>query len=103
MVKTDMALSAFLFTRRQPFAHRGVGESTGYDYTRLQNPTREQLERIVASMEKGTDALAFSSGMAAIGAVMELFRPGNHIIVDSDLYGGSVRLFRNISEKTEYP
>lgn len=81
------------------FAHRGVGESTGYDYTRLQNPTREQLERIVASLEKGIDALAFSSGMAAIGAVMELFRPGDHIIVDSDLYGGSVRLFRNISEK----
>ena len=81
------------------FAHRGVGESTGYDYTRLQNPTREQLERIVASLEKGIDALAFSSGMAAIGAVMELFRPGDHVIVDSDLYGGSVRLFRSISEK----
>lgn len=81
------------------FAHRGVGESTGYDYTRLQNPTREQLEKIVASLEKGIDALAFASGMAAIGAVMELFRPGDHLIVDSDLYGGSVRLFRSISEK----
>lgn len=81
------------------FAHRGVGESTGYDYTRLQNPTREQLEKIVASLEKGMDALAFASGMAAIGAVMELFRPGDHLIVDSDLYGGSVRLFRSISEK----
>lgn len=81
------------------FAHKGVGESTGYDYTRLQNPTREQLEKIVASLEKGMDALAFASGMAAIGAVMELFRPGDHLIVDSDLYGGSVRLFRSISEK----
>lgn len=81
------------------FAHRGVGESTGYDYTRLQNPTREQLEKIVASLEKGIDALAFSSGMAAIGAVMELFRPGDHLIVDADLYGGSIRLFRSISEK----
>lgn len=81
------------------FAHKGVGESTGYDYTRLQNPTRAQLERIVASLEKGIDALAFSSGMAAIGAVMELFHPGDHLIVDSDLYGGSKRLFRNISEK----
>ena len=81
------------------FAHKEVGKSTGYDYTRMQNPTREQLEKIVASLEKGTDALAFSSGMAAIGAVMELFRPKDHIIVDSDLYGGSVRLFRSISEK----
>lgn len=81
------------------FAHKGVGESIGYDYTRLQNPTREQLEKVVASLEKGVDALAFSSGMAAIGAVMELFQPGDHLITDADLYGGSVRLFHNISEK----
>ncbi|MEY8355943.1 PLP-dependent aspartate aminotransferase family protein [Lachnospiraceae bacterium 54-53] len=81
------------------FAHKGVGESTGYDYSRLQNPTREQLERVVASLEKGLDALAFSSGMAAITALMELFRPGDHIITDCDLYGGSIRLFDNISKK----
>ena len=81
------------------FAHRGVGESTGYDYSRLQNPTREQLEKTVASLEKGIDAIAFSSGMSAIAAVMELFRPGDHVIADADLYGGSVRLFQKISEK----
>lgn len=81
------------------FAHKGVGESTGYDYTRLQNPTREQLEKIVAGLEDGIDALAFSSGMAAIAAMMELFEPGDHLIVDADLYGGSIRLFDNISRK----
>ena len=81
------------------YAHPGVGQSTGYDYSRLQNPTREQLEKVVASLEKGIDALAMSSGMAAIALLMELFRPGDHIIVDADLYGGSIRLFRNISEK----
>lgn len=81
------------------FAHKGVGESTGYDYTRLQNPTREQLEEIVAGLEEGIDALAFSSGMAAIAAMMELFEPGDHLIVDADLYGGSIRLFDNISRK----
>lgn len=81
------------------FAHKGVGQSTGYDYSRLQNPTREQLERIVASLEKGIDALAFASGMAAIATLMELFKPGDHLLADSDLYGGSIRLFRNISEK----
>ena len=59
------------------FAHPGVGESTGYDYSRLQNPTREALERVVASLEYGIDAIAFSSGMAAIAALMELFRPGD--------------------------
>lgn len=81
------------------YAHPGVGKSTGYDYSRLQNPTREQLEKVVASLEKGIDALALSSGMAAIALMMELFSPGDHIIVDADLYGGSIRLFRNVSAK----
>ncbi len=81
------------------YAHLGVGKSTGYDYSRLQNPTKEQLEKIVASLEYGTDALAFSSGMAAIANLMEMFNPGDHIIIDNDLYGGSIRLFNNISKK----
>lgn len=81
------------------FAHRGLGESTGFDYTRMQNPTRQQLEYVVASLERGIDALAFTSGMAAISTLMELFKPGDHIIVDSDLYGGSVRLFDAINKK----
>lgn len=81
------------------FAHPGVGLSTGYDYSRLQNPTREHLEKTVAKLEGGTDAMAFSSGMAAIASLMELFSPGDHIIASDDLYGGSHRLFRNISEK----
>lgn len=81
------------------YAHPGVGQSTGFDYSRLQNPTREHLEKIVASLEHGCDALALSTGMAAITLLMELFKPGNHLIVDSDLYGGSIRLFRNVSRK----
>ncbi|MCD8011718.1 MAG: PLP-dependent aspartate aminotransferase family protein [Lachnospiraceae bacterium] len=81
------------------FAHPAVGQSTGYDYSRMQNPTRQQLEQVVASLEGGVDALAFSSGMAAMTALMELFQPGDHIITDSDLYGGSIRLFRSISRK----
>lgn len=81
------------------FAHPGVGQSTGYDYSRLQNPTREQLEKTVASLENGKDAFAFSTGMSAIAALMELFKPGDHIIADADLYGGTIRLFDNISKK----
>ena len=81
------------------FAHPEVGQSTGFDYTRAQNPTRQQLEKIVASLEKGIDALAFSSGLAAITALMEIFKPGDHIITDADLYGGSIRLFDNINAK----
>ncbi len=81
------------------YAHPGVGQSTGYDYNRVSNPTRDQLEKTVASLEGGSDALAFSSGMAAITLLMELFKPGDHIIADSDLYGGSIRLFKEINEK----
>jgi cystathionine gamma-synthase len=81
------------------FAHKGVGESTGYDYSRLQNPTREHVEKLVASLENGSDGLAFSSGMAAISALMELFAPGDEIIASDDLYGGSIRLFDVISKK----
>jgi len=81
------------------FAHPGVGLSTGYDYSRVQNPTRQHLEKLMAELEGGADALAFSTGMAAIAAMMELFQIGDHIIALNDLYGGSVRLFHTISEK----
>jgi cystathionine gamma-synthase len=81
------------------FAHPGVGQSTGYDYSRLQNPTREHLEKTVAKLEHGDDAMAFTTGMAAITTVMELFKPGDHIIASDDLYGGSIRLFHYISQK----
>ena len=81
------------------YAHPAVGQSTGFDYSRLQNPTREHLEKVVASLENGVDALAFSSGMAAITMLMELFAPGDHLIIDSDLYGGSIRLFDHVSTK----
>lgn len=81
------------------YAHPSVGNSTGFDYSRLQNPTREQLEKVVCQLEGGIDAFALSSGMAAITLMMELFNPGDHIIADSDLYGGSIRLFDNVSVK----
>ena len=81
------------------FAHPGVGQSTGFDYTRSLNPTTVHLEDTVAALEGGSTAVAFSSGMAAVSALMELFSPGDHIIASDDLYGGTVRLFTHISEK----
>lgn len=81
------------------FAHPEVGQSTGYDYSRLQNPTREALEKLMAELEGGTDAMAFSTGMAAISALMEIFERGDHIIASDDMYGGTPRLFDNISKK----
>jgi cystathionine gamma-synthase len=81
------------------FAHPGVGESTGFDYSRSQNPTKEYLEHTSAALEGGSQAVAFSSGMAAVSAFMELFSPGDHIIASHDLYGGTFRLFSHISQK----
>jgi len=84
------------------YAHPRVGESTGYDYSRLQNPTREHLEKVVAKLEGGIDALALSSGMAAITLLFEIFEPGDHIISEADLYGGSIRMFEHVSKKNHY-
>ena len=95
---TTGAISVPIF-QSATFAHPGVGKSTGFDYSRQQNPTREHLEKAVAALECGSDALAFSTGMAAETALMELFSPGDHIIASDDLYGGSHRLFRHISAK----
>ena len=81
------------------FAHPCFGQSTGYDYSRTQNPTREHAEKVVASLEGGAGASAFSSGMAAIATLMELFAPGDEIIATDDLYGGSIRFFNEISRK----
>lgn len=81
------------------YAHPGVGKSTGYDYSRLQNPTRSQLEKVMTELEGGVDAFALSTGMAAITLLFEIFRPGDHIISEADLYGGSIRLFDNVSKK----
>lgn len=101
--KTDNygALSFPIF-QTATYAHPAVGSSTGYDYSRLQNPTREHLEKVVAGLEGGIDAFALSTGMAAITLLMEIFKPGDHLIVESDLYGGSIRLFKNVSEKNNY-
>jgi cystathionine gamma-synthase len=81
------------------FAHPGVGQSTGFDYSRSLNPTNVHLEDTVAALEGGKSAVAFSSGMAAVSALMELFSPDDHIIASDDLYGGTFRLFNRISEK----
>lgn len=84
------------------YEHPQVEQSTGFDYSRLQNPTREHLEKLVASLEGGIDAFALSTGMAAITLLMELFKPGDHLIVEADLYGGSIRLFDHVNKKNNY-
>ena len=82
------------------FAHPDLGHSPDrFYYTRLTNPTRMHLEETVAALEGAEKAIAFTSGMAAITAVFELFAPGDKIVCSADLYGGTVLLFDSISKK----
>ena len=90
---------SFPLYQTSTFGHLGLGRSSGFDYTRMQNPTRQHLEETITALEHGVDTVAFSSGMAAIGACFELFHPGDHIISSEDLYGGTTRLLNTISTK----
>ncbi len=71
----------------------------GFEYARAQNPTRQQLETVLAGLENAQYANAFSSGLAALAGLMSLFEPGEHIIAGDDLYGGTVRYFNQILAK----
>ena len=81
------------------YAHPGVGQSTGFDYARTASPTRQHLERLVADLEYGVDAVATSTGLAALALIGEFFAPGDHIIHSEDLYGGTIRYFRTVMAK----
>jgi cystathionine gamma-synthase/cystathionine gamma-lyase len=78
------------------FTQTKVGEHKGFDYSRTVNPTRVALERQLASLEEARFASAFSSGMAATSAVINLLSAGDHVVVGDDLYGGTYRLFERI-------
>ena len=71
----------------------------GYEYSRTSNPTRTALEENLASLEGGSFALAFSSGLAATNALMNRLVPGDHVVAGNDLYGGTYRLFRRVFER----
>ena len=81
------------------FRHPGLGQSTGYDYTRSGNPTRQALEEGMARLDNGCRGFAYSTGMAAITSLLLLFRHSDHLIVTEDLYGGTYRLFEKIFQQ----
>ena len=81
------------------FRHPGLGQSTGFDYSRTQNPTRKVLEEGIAALEGGAAGFAFASGMAAITAVLMLFQAGDHLVVAADCYGGTYRVLDRIFSK----
>ena len=80
------------------YAQSTPGGHKGFEYSRTHNPTRQALERSLASIEAGTFGFAFGSGLAAMDAVLKLLKPGDGVISTDDLYGGSYRLFTKIFE-----
>jgi cystathionine beta-lyase/cystathionine gamma-synthase len=78
------------------YAQTTPGGHQGFEYSRTHNPTRQALEKALASIENGEHGLAFGSGLAAIDAVLKLLKPGDEVISTNDLYGGSYRLFTKI-------
>jgi cystathionine gamma-synthase len=78
------------------FAQQAVGEHKGFDYSRTRNPTRVSLETTIAALEGASHGFAFSSGMAAADAVLRLLRPGDHLIIPNDAYGGTYRLVSSL-------
>ncbi|MGX7197451.1 aminotransferase class I/II-fold pyridoxal phosphate-dependent enzyme [Enterococcus olivae] len=92
------SISAPLFLSTT-YAHPGLGQSTGYDYIRTKNPTRDILEEGLAQLEAGARAVVTSSGMSAIQLVFSYFSAGSKFLVSRDLYGGSFRFFDDIESK----
>lgn len=90
---------SFPIFQSSTFRHKALGESTGYDYSRLQNPTRQELERTMAILEEGLEGFAFSSGQAANMALFTWLNPSDHIILSDDIYGGTYRIMNDIFSK----
>jgi cystathionine gamma-lyase len=82
------------------YAQKSPGEHQGFEYSRTHNPTRFAYERCIADLENGQAGFAFASGMAAINTILELLSPGDHIIGMDDLYGGTVRLFSQVKQRS---
>ena len=78
------------------YVQQGIGEHKGYEYSRVSNPTRTRLEQNLAALENGIAAKVFSSGMAAINAIVSMLKSGDHVVCGNDLYGGTPRLFNQV-------
>lgn len=81
------------------YRHEGIGQSTGFDYIRTGNPTRQILEKAIAELEYGDQGYACSSGMSAILTILSLFQSGDEWIVSKDLYGGTYRILEQCFKK----
>lgn len=97
-IKPDKSTGAIMtpIYQTSTYVQSRPGKHKGYEYSRTQNPTREVLEQNLAELENGNYGLCFSSGMAAIDAIIKLLIPGDEVICTNDLYGGTYRIFTKI-------
>lgn len=87
---------SFPIYQTSTFRHVALGQSTGFDYSRLQNPTRQELERTMAILEEGFEGFAFTSGQAANMAVFMNLNEGDEVLLTDDIYGGTYRIGEDI-------
>lgn len=87
---------SFPIYQTSTFRHKALGQSTGFDYSRLQNPTRQELERTMAILEEGFEGFAFTSGQAANMAVFMSLNEGDEVLLTDDIYGGTYRIGEDI-------
>ena len=78
------------------YEQQGIGQNKGWEYSRTGNPTRAALEALIAELEGGSHGFAFGSGMAALTAVLSLFKSGDKIVISSNVYGGTFRVLDKI-------
>mgnify|MGYP001216070896 FL=1 len=81
------------------YKQQGVGRHSGYEYSRTGNPTRHACEELIQDIEGGVRGFAFASGMAAITAIVMLYRQGDHFIVGDDVYGGTYRVMSTVFDR----
>lgn len=82
------------------YVQESPGKHKGYEYSRTRNPTRDAYEQCIADLESGQRGYAFASGMAAIGTILELLQPGDHIIAIDDVYGGTYRILERVRKRS---
>lgn len=99
-VEPDPATGAIMtpIYQTSTYVQAAPGDHKGFEYSRTHNPTRTALQNALAALENGKHGLCFSSGMAAIDAVVKLLRPGDEVVSTNDLYGGTYRLFTKVFE-----
>ncbi|WP_114751203.1 cystathionine gamma-synthase [Pleomorphovibrio marinus] len=100
-IKPDPSTGAIMtpIFQTSTYVQRSPGDHQGYEYSRTQNPTRAALQENIAALENGKFGLCFSSGMAAIDAIVKLLNPGDEVISTSDLYGGTYRIFTKVFQR----